>query len=118
MTAIAALSLDREATQTSCCTVDKNKTGVECGRQVNPVCCENGISDETYYDWNAKRARSEHCLLNLKKAMEKRKVVFRQLIDSAVFDGEELKLAPNIATLTGTGCASRHKGNTPYRAHG
>ena len=33
--------------------------------------------------------------------MDKRKAVFRQLIDSAVFDGEELEIAPNLATLTG-----------------
>ena len=35
--------------------------------------------------------------------INKRKAVFRQLIDSAVFDGEELELVPNMATLTGTG---------------
>ena len=34
--------------------------------------------------------------------MDKRKAVFRQLIDNAVFDGEQLELVPNIATLTGT----------------
>ena len=28
--------------------------------------------------------------------MDKRKAVFRQLIDSAVFDGEELELVPNV----------------------
>ena len=33
--------------------------------------------------------------------MDKRKAVFRQLIDSAVFDGEELEIVPNLATLTG-----------------
>ena len=38
--------------------------------------------------------------------MNKRKAVFRQLIDSAVFDGEELELGPNTATLTGAGCPS------------
>ncbi len=35
--------------------------------------------------------------------MDKRKAVFRQLIESATFDGEELMLVPNMATLTGTG---------------
>jgi len=35
--------------------------------------------------------------------MDKRKAVFRQIIDSAVFDGEELEIAPNLSTLTGTG---------------
>ena len=35
--------------------------------------------------------------------MDKRKAVFRQLIESATFDGEELTLVPNMATLTGTG---------------
>ena len=35
--------------------------------------------------------------------MDKRKAVFRQIIDSAVFDGEELEIAPNMSTLTGTG---------------
>ena len=35
--------------------------------------------------------------------MDKRKAVFRQLIESAVFDGEELEIVPNMATLTGTG---------------
>ena len=35
--------------------------------------------------------------------MDKRKAVFRQLIESATFDGEELELVPNMATLTGTG---------------
>ena len=34
--------------------------------------------------------------------MDKRKAVFRQLIESATFDGEELMLVPNMATLTGT----------------
>ena len=34
--------------------------------------------------------------------MDKRKSVFRQLIESATFDGEELMLVPNMATLTGT----------------
>ena len=34
--------------------------------------------------------------------MDKRKAVFRQLIDSAVFDGEKLELVPNMATLTGS----------------
>ena len=35
--------------------------------------------------------------------MDKRKAVFRQLIESAVFDGEELEVVPNLATLAGTG---------------
>jgi hypothetical protein len=35
--------------------------------------------------------------------MDKRNAVFRQIIDSAEFDGEELKIAPNLTTLTGTG---------------
>lgn len=35
--------------------------------------------------------------------MDKRKAVFRQLIETATFDGEELTLVPNMATLTGTG---------------
>ena len=35
--------------------------------------------------------------------MDKRKAVFRQLIDTATFDGEELTLVPNLATLAGTG---------------
>ena len=35
--------------------------------------------------------------------MEKRKAVFRQLIETATFDGEELEIIPNMATLTGTG---------------
>jgi len=34
---------------------------------------------------------------------EKRKAVFRHIIDSAEFDGEELIIAPNLSTLTGTG---------------
>ena len=35
--------------------------------------------------------------------MDKRKAVFRQLIESATLDGEELMLVPNMTTLTGTG---------------
>ena len=35
--------------------------------------------------------------------MEKRKAVFRQLIDTATFDGEVLELVPNLVALTGTG---------------
>ncbi len=35
--------------------------------------------------------------------MDKRKAVFRQLIESTMFDGKELMLVPNMATLTGTG---------------
>jgi len=34
---------------------------------------------------------------------DKRKAVFRQLIDSASFDGMELNLVPNLTTLTNTG---------------
>ena len=29
--------------------------------------------------------------------MDKRKAVFRQLIDTAIFDGEELAIVPNLA---------------------
>jgi hypothetical protein len=48
--------------------------------------------------------------------MDKRKAVFRQLIDGAVFDGEELELVPNLATLTGTGfkVASPRGSRTPF----
>ena len=35
--------------------------------------------------------------------MDKRKAVFRQLIELVTFDGEELMLVPNMATLTATG---------------
>jgi len=35
--------------------------------------------------------------------MDKRKAVFRQLISEARFDGEELEIVPNTATLAGTG---------------
>ena len=38
--------------------------------------------------------------------MDKRKAVIRQLIESATFDGEELRLVPNLATLTGVKMAS------------
>jgi hypothetical protein len=34
--------------------------------------------------------------------MDRQKAVFQQLIESATFDGEELTLVPNMATLTGT----------------
>ena len=38
--------------------------------------------------------------------MDKRKAVIRHLIESATFDGEELRLVPNLATLTGVKMAS------------
>jgi site-specific DNA recombinase len=44
--------------------------------------------------------------------MDKRKAVFRQLIESATFDGEELMLVPNMATLTGTGLRWRPQGDS------
>ena len=48
--------------------------------------------------------------------MDKRKAVFRQLIDTATFDGEELTIVPNLAALTGTGvkaASSRVLGISP-----
>ena len=35
--------------------------------------------------------------------MDKRKAVFRQLIGSARFNGEELEIVPNLTTLAGAG---------------
>ena len=35
--------------------------------------------------------------------MDKRKAVFRQFIESAVFDGEELEIVSNLTSLVGTG---------------
>ena len=46
------------------------------------------------------RQELDACLTDM---IGNRKSVVRQLIDSAVFDGEKLEVIPNMATLTGTG---------------
>ena len=51
--------------------------------------------------------------------MDKRKAVFRQLIDAATFDGNVLALVPNLAILTGTGVkvTSPRRLRTNHRTH-
>ena len=44
--------------------------------------------------------------------MDKRKAVFRQLIESAVFDGEELEVVPNLATWPALGLRWRPHGDS------
>lgn len=56
---------------------------VEVGRKVNEVCCEYGISDDTYYNWKAKYGGMEASEVKILKDLEEEnrrfKAMFAQL---------------------------------------